>query len=217
MSISIRGSNNSSAAFTTGAVSITLPVTTNTSDCIVVTFGATPFSSAGALTASGAGATWMTVIATEGSNQFGMAIGYGCSAGNTTCTVSSTTSTEWFWCAAVLSGTAYASSPVAASSTGGTASGNTAVTGTVGYAAGDLVVGTGGSNTNGGLSVVWGGGASNTRLQTAPSFWATWDYITVGASGSTFLDESISGGGTVGAAVAVLTPPPAAGTALWAF
>lgn len=197
---------------TTGApvsspVTVTLPATTNANDCIVI--GVFTVTSAGlTITGSGAGATWVTTDNAHGAFDWAVVVGYGCSASQTTCTLTVTGSPVSFilYVCSQWSGFPASPSPIATSTTGFTASGSSVTTGNVSYVTNQLVVGTAGSNNTSSFTPTWSSGATNTRLGqiNLGTDRCVLDSFIAPAANTTNLQESGVGSGEYGAVVAVL-------------
>lgn len=191
----------------TSPVTVTLPATTSANDCIVI--GVFTVTSAGlTISGSGAGATWVTTDNPQGAFDWAVVVGYGCSASQTTCTLTVTGSPVSFvlYVCTQWSGFPASPSPIAASSTGFTASGTSVTTGSVSYVRNQLIVGTAGSNNTASFTPTWSSGASNTRLgqiNLATDRCVLDSFIAPGANSTTLQEAGVSGG-EYGAVVTVL-------------
>lgn len=197
---------------TTGApvsspVTVTLPATTSTNDCLVIGVFAVTGSGI-TITGSGAGATWVTVDNPRGAFDWAIVVGYGCSSGQTTCTltISGGAIAVALYVCSQWSGFPASPSPVQGSNSGFTASGSSVTTGNVSYVANELIVGMGGTNNTSALTPTWSSGAANTRLghvNSGTDYLALESFI-ASASAVTNLAEVGNGGGEYGAVVTVL-------------
>ena len=117
---------------------LALPATTNASDCIIVGVGCTAAVNSNLLTMSAGGATWLgPYVCTTGCGYF---VGYNCSAGNTTATLTHGSSGAGEIIIGIFSGVA-TTSPVLSVASVSSAVGAAAVSGTITYVAGDLLIG----------------------------------------------------------------------------
>lgn len=131
--------NSQKGTLSSSPSTVTLPQTTAAHDCIVFCMN---MAGTAATTVSGAGAVWTQAV---NENPFGpqcdIWVGYGCTAGQTTITVTFAGS-EGAYCLGMFSGCAFNSSPVS-SAAGSTSSGgtvNTLTTASLTYVTGQLVV-----------------------------------------------------------------------------
>ena len=180
--------------------SVTLPgsYTTVLNDCILVGMC---IGGSNALTFSGCGATW-TAIQEDAAPRLWLAVGYGCSAGGTSISVTGTTSTVGDIVVSVWSNLAHAVSPVASSvaATSAAAAVANLTSPSISYAADQLVLAVGGAGSTGfagGTPPVWGDSATNTNVFVSNSQRATRvDYEIPAGSGSTTVEEILSTGTT---------------------
>lgn len=192
----------------------TLAVTTNAGDCILIAVWANGATSDP--TGSGAGATWVTYA--QADHQSALIVGYNCSAGQTTCTVtapggSSTPAVPGLNIdVSVWSGIRSASNPVIGSpnlTQIPAPSGLTIVSGSVSYSTNDLVFGAAISEDQ--LSTygagIWSNGATNNRTNIGAQYVAG-DYIIPTTSGSTTLTEQSGSTATKSIILAVLSNSP---------
>jgi hypothetical protein len=145
MGWAIRGASSGGVALSASPQTVTLPVTTLAGDIIVLSIGNN--NATITYTGSGAGATWVT----EGNVQNdrgGYVVGYNCSAGQTSMTLTSSGGPAGHFCVAVISGGLASASPVrsfgqGSGSANGVADTLSSGSGVITYAAGDLIVGLG--------------------------------------------------------------------------
>lgn len=151
MSVSLRGS--SLGALSSGSVS--LPVTTNAGDCVLVMLSVAGVD-ANTATMSGAGATWLSRITPNLAPSAEVYVGYGCSAGNTSITISGSflQASNESMVISVFSGLVSTSSPLDAS-----------------YVSPSLL--SGGSYTSGNLTVTSGDLLIATLADYSPTSWGT--------------------------------------------
>jgi hypothetical protein len=191
----------------------TLPVTTNLADCIILglwTDGATS-----APVGSGAGATWTTYA--TGDHKFSLVVGYNCSAGQTTCTVTAPGATGSgnqginIDCS-VWSGIRSASNPVVGSpdiTEAGTV--NTITSGSVSYSTNQLVIASATiTNVSVGLAPTWSntGGATPRETNTSGAQYLQVPYFIAISSNSTTLTENSGGTGIMAIILAILQNAP---------
>lgn len=122
---------------------LTLPSSYSTSagDCIILTINV---QSTLSLTASGCGATWTTYQVQVGGMTLAVIVGYGCTAGGTTISLSGAGGSNYEGSIVVYSGMASGNPVVAAPSTASSASATSVTTGSQSFSTGQLIFGAGG-------------------------------------------------------------------------
>lgn len=180
----IRGSSSGAVALSATPMTVTLPVTTNLNDTVVICIAAN--NSTFTFTGSGGGATWTTKGGVQNTRNW-FVIGALCSAGQTTVTLASTGSPSGHYTVSVISGTTgvirnWASQSVTSGS--GLACTSPSLT----YVPGDLLIGLStcfAAFASGSPS--WSDGAADTLLDkyTAAGSQACWSSYATPATGTT--------------------------------
>lgn len=193
--------------------SITLPsaYTTVLGDCIVIAVGhgGTGFISSG----SGCGATW---VITDGSSSnfpdMEFIVGYGCSAGGTSVSLSGSGGAAGDYAIGVFSGLASASNPVVSTALGTTAAASSCTSASLSYTNGQLLVAaSAGNSTQTYSGVTWSNGQSTNLVGDSTTSRNTrLDYVIASATSSTTVTTTWSSGThTLNQVIANLKTPPA--------
>lgn len=196
MGLAFESSSFTESAIATTGTSVSLPQTTALNDVVVVAVMANANS---LITISGAGATWVKTASAVGTSPYlSVFYGYGCSAGNTSITVTAAAALTALVELAQLSGNGTSDPCIGAALPVKVASGSwPGVTGSLGYQPGDFLVAiaTQSQSAATNLVVTWSDGSTNNNAEqqryvsitTAGSL----DYSVKSAAGST--DVSYAG------------------------
>jgi hypothetical protein len=201
--------NKNSAVLSASGSTNNLPQTTALNDCIVLVIS---MAGTASITVTGAGATWVEALTANMVDAPGLHIwvGYGCSAGNGTFTVTYSGATGSFICG-MFSGVRYSWSPIV-SAAGNSSVGQvtTLTTPSVSYLPGQLVI-AGDANagaTSGGWSpTVWSDGSTTHSLGVLGSGGGragAADYVIETANNSTTADFTWTVSGYSGSGLVVL-------------
>lgn len=202
MGYSVRGVSNIAA--TSSPQTLTLPVTTNAGDCIVIAG-----SAAGSLTpvGSGAGATWNAAVATSTAPKAYLIVGYNCSSGQTTCTLTGFAAGSLV--VTVISGVKSSGNPVQQTQTAGGSSGSSWTTPSLTYTAGSLLVGVSSQYTGTPPpTITWSNGDTNTNAgsENNNARPVSFDYTTDASSTSTTFKAAWGNTSSGGVVVVALSP-----------
>lgn len=190
MGFSLQPSSSGTGGAAAGISSITLPnsYSTAANDCIVIAMSLAGSPTAGA---SGCGATWV-VITEATAPECVLLIGYGCTAGGTTVTLTGLSGiTAYGYVVGVFAGVQTSPSPVVGNvvATSGGSSVTTLTTPSLSYSANQLLVGAGGQGGVGGqFASTWGNAVANTNVgyaNVAGTRACTLDYQNAPAGAST--------------------------------
>lgn len=208
---SLRGHN--AVYFKTSPVSITLPVTTNAGDCIIMCVEG-DLGASGPASGSGAGATWVTTSSNGATGTYNylthLVVGYNTSASQTTCSVTlpGSGTTQINIQTSVWSNCKTSGSPVHATAVNYGDSISSLSVGPLSYVANQLVIEAYGSPNGGNNGNTWSNSATNNSINDVgsnPRF--TLNYIIPNSSGSTSLTSSNNNGpATEGLVLATIDP-----------
>ena len=204
MGISLRGATSGGIGMTASPQTLTLPVTTNAGDCIIVASSAKNSLGHGCVI-SGAGATWTHIWAGTNSNT-NLYIGIGATAGNTTITATGGGTTNGNFLIAIFSGVLSLTS----TATAATGAGNTPVTtgALTGVTVGSLLVGDADSFANFTGAGSWSSGDADAEFDKCTLnryCWGSWAISSTTAN-VTFTSPTPTGGNGTQACAAVLAP-----------
>lgn len=216
MAITLQQKNTTTISSSSFASPFTLTLpgsyVTSAGDCIVIVI-----SVAGTPTValSGCGATWQT-FTEDGAPELCLAVGYGCTAGGTTVSITGMSAKAGDIVVSVWSGLASSTSPVVTTSAGtsGLTSVSSVVTASSSYSVGQLVIGVGGEGGalgwNATTPAVWGNGATNTAIFASNSQRAARQDYQITASGTATTYTAQSANSVTMRAIEVVLAPGAA-------